>query len=270
MKKVLSSLAKLVGIIIIVALAYPTLVVHGFTNLTTNTSSGGGSSATPSLQQVTAVGNSTTNSVSLSPTTTIPTLSSLCIGNSCDGRLIYDTSGGVTSTALIFGFRDTMNVNSPTFLFGSQGFIGTGATSMIPKSASSTIMVWVSPSDTTGNNGAQVMSVTPTTTNFINVSSNPQNFIGILQNNAVDLGVYATTTIPIGGAALLAGACTSSVSIVTGAASGMVATVTPSTYPGDGVTWEAYINTTNQVTTKVCAIVAGTPTASTYNVRVKK
>ncbi|VWB75866.1 outer membrane autotransporter [Burkholderia lata] len=76
------------------------------------------------------------------------------------------------------------------------------------------------------------------------------------------------TSASIGGSALAAGACSSGTVSITGATSSMVARATPVTYPGDGNLWEAYVSAANTVTVKVCAIVAGTPSASTYNVRI--
>jgi len=81
---------------------------------------------------------------------------------------------------------------------------------------------------------------------------------------------HSGTTASIGGGALVAGACTSAATTVTGAATTMTVTTAPNTYPGDGYIWQSYVSAANTVTTKVCAIVAGTPTASTYNVRVIK
>jgi|SRR5882672_2946489 len=72
----------------------------------------------------------------------------------------------------------------------------------------------------------------------------------------------------IGGGALLAGACAVGTATVTGATTSMIALTDPVTYPGDGNTWEAYVSSSNTVTVKVCAIVAGTPIATTYNVRI--
>lgn len=72
----------------------------------------------------------------------------------------------------------------------------------------------------------------------------------------------------IGGGALAAGACSSGTVTITGAAIGMVVAVTPRTYPGDGTDWKAYVSSTNTVTIDVCAMVAKTPTASIYDVRV--
>ena len=79
---------------------------------------------------------------------------------------------------------------------------------------------------------------------------------------------YFGTTGSIGGSLLAAGACSSGTVSITGAASGMAAVATPGTYPGDGNYWLAYVSAANTVTVKICAAVAGTPGASTYNVRV--
>lgn len=79
---------------------------------------------------------------------------------------------------------------------------------------------------------------------------------------------FSATSASIGGGALGAGACASTATTVTGATSSMVAVVSPNTYPGDGNTFYGYISAANTVTVKVCAIIAGTPTASTYNIRV--
>jgi hypothetical protein len=78
------------------------------------------------------------------------------------------------------------------------------------------------------------------------------------------------TTGSIGGSALTSGTCASGAVTVTGATNRMAIVVTPVTYPGDSYTWKGYVSATNTVTVKVCANLAagGTPTASTYNVRV--
>lgn len=80
--------------------------------------------------------------------------------------------------------------------------------------------------------------------------------------------VLSGTSASLGGGALAAGACTSGTVAITGAAVGMDAHATPSTYPGDGSEWAAYVSAANTITVKVCAIIALTPTASVYNVRV--
>jgi hypothetical protein len=81
---------------------------------------------------------------------------------------------------------------------------------------------------------------------------------------------HTGTTASIGGGALAAGACASANTTVTGAATTMTVTTSPNTYPGDGHVWQSYVSAADTVTTKVCAIVAGTPTAGTYNIRVIK
>jgi hypothetical protein len=76
------------------------------------------------------------------------------------------------------------------------------------------------------------------------------------------------TSASIGGSALVAGACASGTATVTGAATTMAVASSPVTYPGDGFDWHSYVAAAGTVTVKVCAIVAGTPAASAYNVRV--
>jgi hypothetical protein len=76
------------------------------------------------------------------------------------------------------------------------------------------------------------------------------------------------TSSSIGGSLLAAGACASGTATATGITNGMVVDVTPQTYPGDGIVWKGYMSAANTVTVKVCAIIAATPTASLYNVRV--
>jgi hypothetical protein len=82
------------------------------------------------------------------------------------------------------------------------------------------------------------------------------------------LSLPAATTASIGGGALIAGACASATVSISGLTTGMDVHATPVTYPGDGFWWEAYESSANTATVKVCASIAGTPTASTYNVRV--
>jgi hypothetical protein len=48
----------------------------------------------------------------------------------------------------------------------------------------------------------------------------------------------------------------------------MAILTTPVTYPGDGNYWLVYESAANTATVKVCAVVANTPSASVYNVRV--
>jgi hypothetical protein len=85
---------------------------------------------------------------------------------------------------------------------------------------------------------------------------------------AANTTLLAGTTASIGGSLLAAGGCTSGTVTVTGATTAMVAVSDPNTYPGDGLNWSAQVTSANTVTVRVCAVLALTPTASTYNVRV--
>lgn len=78
----------------------------------------------------------------------------------------------------------------------------------------------------------------------------------------------AATSISFGNAILLAGACTSTATTVTGAKAGMAVVSTPQTYPGDAAYWKSMVTAANTVTTYVCAAVGLTPTASVYSIRV--
>ena len=76
------------------------------------------------------------------------------------------------------------------------------------------------------------------------------------------------TTPSIGGSALTAGQCASGTVGVANATTTMAVVVSPTTYPGDGMAWRGYVSAAGTVTVKVCAEIAGTSAASTYNVRV--
>jgi hypothetical protein len=78
------------------------------------------------------------------------------------------------------------------------------------------------------------------------------------------------TTGSIGGSALAAGQCASGTVSISGATTGMAVAASPAggTTAGAGFTWQGYVNAPGSVTVQVCAVVAGIPTATTYNVRV--
>lgn len=85
------------------------------------------------------------------------------------------------------------------------------------------------------------------------------------------LGSLSGTTGSLGGGALGQGVCASTTVTINGATTSMVAHASPSVYPGDAFYWRARVTSANTVTVYVCAVSSpggGTPTASTYSVRV--
>ena len=91
---------------------------------------------------------------------------------------------------------------------------------------------------------------------------------GNVTNTGSACGALSGTTVSLGGSSLTAGTCSSTNVTITGATTSMVATASPVTYPGAPYFWNAYVSSANTVTVNVCAPIAGTPTASNYNVRV--
>jgi hypothetical protein len=79
-------------------------------------------------------------------------------------------------------------------------------------------------------------------------------------------------SVSLGGSALAVNTCTNGAATVSGAAVGMVAISNPVTNPNTGTTqsfnWYANVTAPNTVTVYLCALAAGTPTATTFNVRV--
>jgi hypothetical protein len=80
--------------------------------------------------------------------------------------------------------------------------------------------------------------------------------------------VLAGTSASLGGSALTAGGCSSTTVSISGATTSMAAFASPSSDPGSGFYWLAFVSSANTATVRICAAVAGTPTATTYNVRV--
>lgn len=116
-------------------------------------------------------------------------------------------------------------------------------------------------------------STTPTVGDLVEFSNATYECCGL-----VDTGVAATSVIPLtgtssslGGSALALNSCASTTVTVTGATSSMGVIVTPASDPNStsqSYDWYGTVTSTNTVTVKLCAIVAGTPSATTYNVRV--
>jgi|HubBroStandDraft_4_1064222.scaffolds.fasta_scaffold38694_2 hypothetical protein len=86
----------------------------------------------------------------------------------------------------------------------------------------------------------------------------------------VSLSPVAVTTTSIGGNLLLAGACNTVTVSAPGATTSMAVVVSPAsgTSIGIGIDWFGQVTSAGTVTVSECAIVAATPTSSTFNVRV--
>lgn len=99
-----------------------------------------------------------------------------------------------------------------------------------------------------------------------------KNGLCVTASGACTGGLLSTlkgTSASIGGGLLTAGTCASGTATVTGATTAMTTTLPiGATYPGDGFEIYSYVSAANTVTVKVCALVALTPTATTYSVAV--
>lgn len=206
---------------------------------------------TPPSQGVLRVGKSITDTGSSVPVT-IATANYLQIGgrefttNSL--RLIgfgYNSGGSAVSPASI-GFIET---DSSANTMGDLLFLTRAVTT---STVSPSIRMRIT---NTGNVG--INTNTPSTLLDVNGTV-----------NATSLYLLGNKTASIGGGLLTAGSCTSSTTTIEGVKVGQVSIANPETYPGDGAEWESYISSNNIVTVKVCALVALTPTASVYQVRV--
>ena len=75
------------------------------------------------------------------------------------------------------------------------------------------------------------------------------------------------TTGSMGGSAMTVGQTITATASVTSSTTSMVAVCSPNIYPGAGFVWDAYVSAAGTVTARLTCTIAGTPTASTYNVR---
>jgi hypothetical protein len=119
-----------------------------------------------------------------------------------------------------------------------------------------------------GTGAGSVSSVTVNSPNSTITVTNPT----VTSTGTISVDVAAPplkgTSTSIGGGALLAGACATTTVAIVGATTAMSVGSAPVTYPGAGNYWQAWVSSAGTVTVAVCAAVAGTPTASTYNLRV--
>lgn len=175
-------------------------------------------------------------------------------------------SGDTAGNASIFGGVATTcgsaeigvgNVFASLKFTGTSGGACTSAWALGPISASGNRLTG------TDNGGVQLGAPTGADcgAGCFNVSSD-------LRVNNASVKQLTGTSGSIGGGALVAGQCASGTVSVTNSTTSMAVIASPTTYPGDGAEWSSFVSAAGTVTVKVCAIVALTPTASTYNVRV--
>lgn len=109
----------------------------------------------------------------------------------------------------------------------------------------------------------------PTSGTVANHVSTFNGTTGQIQDGGAGMPL-AGTSGSIGGAALNAGQCASGTVSISGATTSMAVAVSPAggTSPGAGFVWQGYVNASGSVTVQVCALSAGTPAATSYNIRV--
>lgn len=189
----------------------------------------------------------------------------LPLGSAVSGAL-PEANGGTNQTTYTQG--DLLYASAANTL--SKLAKNTSSTRVLTNTGASNSPAWAQVALTTGVSGILPVANGGTNNAFIAWSGPASSTKTYTLPNASStiLTGFSGTTSSIGGGALLAGACTSGTVTVTGATTSMVAVASPNTYPGDGALWNAQVTSSNTVTVRVCADVALTPTASTYNVRV--
>jgi len=215
----------------------------------------------------------TTSLTADSPGLIIPSGDSLDIrrGTNAQSMYLYNTYTSATSYE-----RARLQWSNNVLFIGTQVGSGGGTDRGIRISSSGGGIFAINESNLAAVSWAVQSSnhFLPGSTNSFDLGSSSQTvrtgYFGtsVVVGGATLLPTLSGTSASLGGGALLAGDCASNTTTVTGAASGMTVVATPGTYPGDGNYWLAYVSASNTVTTKVCAVIAGTPTASTYNIRV--
>ena len=291
-----ASLINMYGIASSTELISPssTLSVVRFTSASGTNITVTGYGTIPTLNFTNASGSRATLSTSVdSPTGAFTNISSTNINavtrvTSARGELTNVSATQMTASTGIQGGRLNVTAASTTDITASghvviNGFTRTASSSV----ASGNLMVGTTTASNqlfTVVNSANVtaLSVSASTTqDFVlaavtSTATEPFNasnlFFGVASSGMTYLA--GTSTVSLGGAALLAGACTSTNVIfplgtgVPFATSTDMVVSTPQVDPGDSAYWKAIIMASSTVKALVCEPVAATPTASVYNVSV--
>jgi hypothetical protein len=167
-----------------------------------------------------------------------------------------------------FGPNTTASTNS----YCVSGSLGNNSTDTVVASNAVKLNGSQSLTGVQGTTGTKIAAATGSFTsgNLRSTDANGNSVDSGLAVSGVQAKLLSGTSSRIGGSALTAGTCASTTVTVAGAATSMSVLATPTTYPGDAFDWKAYVSSANTVTIKVCTNLAagGTPTSSTYNVRV--
>ncbi len=237
----------------------------------TNSSMSGGSASGVSITGGTMAGTAITGGSTSATNINGGTITgALFSGGSISGANI---SGGTISSVSFSGVTLTSAaVDNPTITNGtmsgtaiSNAPISGSAISGGSITSAALSSVTVSGSSISGGsiNNTAIGQTTPAAGSFTSLSA-----ASLSLNGSPLLPVLSGTSGSIGGGLLVAGACSQGSVTISGASVGMAVVATPNTYPGDASAWKAYVSAANTVIVKVCALIAVTPSASTYNVRV--
>lgn len=180
-------------------------------------------------------------------------------GASCLSSGVVNPGGGWTRVALHVTGASYSDTNPSTTAEAPPFVTGSGVTAFNNKFAEAPLFVGPETIAPSGVAGFDQLYADSTAHSWKKIENN-----GTVFNVA---GTLSGTTGSIGGAALTAGQCASGTVSVSGATTSMTVSVSPNTYPGDGMIPWGYVSASGTVTVKVCAEAAGTPTSSTYNVR---
>lgn len=200
----------------------------------------------------------------------------------CTGTSTVDIQGSFGGRTVIFSATTTAS----GLLEGAQGALtyvfngGASTTFTLPLLSSSTGRII-----NVVNRGTAPFTMVASSTDFVAVGDASATTYTVtrgqsltLQDDTVRWSMLSHDpqryiTASIGGASLAAGACTSTTTgvdswITTSTSNSRTYPTSPTTYPGDGGVAYSYLSAQGVVTTKICEIVLGTPTASTYTFTV--
>ena len=177
--------------------------------------------------------------------------------NTAGGNAIFEADKGASSASALLRLQDSGTTEFDVGLITSDTF---NIHDAVNGHYIFSLPVNTMPTNSIGGNSNGATAITqPSADNSSNIATD-----AFVKSNLP----LAGTTGSIGGSALAAGGCASGTVNVTGATTSMAVVATPAIYPGDGMAWRPYVSSAGVITVKVCADVAGTPSASTYNVRV--